>query len=177
METYSDFYFKSRLSPRECMDIVDLGTKTSKTHSSTLFEAEDINYFYIVIKREEKSQWIFDRFKSYTNSLYPDNSANLMTEVYLHIYPKGCKFLRHRDDAKYPDQVLNVGVTLSTDYKGGEFIAYGENKPDRKLGTVAGEFYHMDASTEHEVLEVTEGVRVSLIQFFTFNDLYKPTTI
>jgi len=164
-------------SPEECTDIINLGKNTDKTHSSTLFEAEDINYFYVVIKRDEQSQWIFDKFKGYINSLYPDNTAHLMPEVYLHFYPKGCKFLRHRDDAKYPDQVLNVGVTLSNDYSGGEFLAYGHDQQVRMLGSEPGEFYHMDASTEHEVLEVIEGTRVSLIQFYTFKELYKPTAI
>lgn len=158
----------------ECQRILGYSYGNTLTHSTYLFENEDIDYSYYVIRRDNLSQWIFDKFKEYVNQLYPDNKADTMNEVYLHKYTAGCKFARHRDDIKYPDQVLNVGVTLGSLYKGGEFIAYD---PYRVLGETPGEFYHMDASTEHEVLEVKAGTRHSLIQFFTNKELLKQSAI
>lgn len=158
----------------ECQRIIGYTFANELTHSSFLFDNETIDYSYYVIKRNNLSQWIFDRFKLYVDSMYPDNAADTMNEVYLHKYTKGCKFSRHRDDIKYPDQVLNVGVTLSSFYKGGKFIAYDTN---RELGTVPGEFYHMTADTEHEILEIEQGIRYSLIQFFTNKELLRQSVI
>jgi hypothetical protein len=164
----------THFSPDECQRIIGYTHANSLTHSSNLFSNSGIDYNYFVIKRDELSQWIFDKFKDYVDLLYPDNTANLMNEVYLHKYTEGCKFSRHRDDIKYPDQVLNVGVTLNSSYKGGKFIAYDKN---RELGTNLGEFYHMTADTEHEILEITNGIRYSLIQFFTYKELLKQSAI
>lgn len=157
-----------KFSTEECKLIINLAKSYSKKHSSTLFNNESIDYFYYCIIREDKSQWIFDRIKEYLNSNYPDNIANLMPEIYVHQYPLGCKFSLHRDDVKYPDQVLNVGTALNDDYSGGEFVLH---KPFLILDKIPGSIYNMKASRPHEVYEITEGERWSMIIFFTREQL------
>jgi len=158
----------------ECREIKRLSSEYKEYHSTKLFSNEDINYFYRCITREGKSQWIFDRIHHFLSSSYPDNKAHLMPEIYIHRYPSGCEFSRHRDDKNYPDQVLNVGCLLDSNFSGGDFVLH---KPFLILPKEEGILYKLEASREHEVHKITEGERWSLILFFTMKDLTETTLV
>lgn len=158
----------------ECKSIKTLSKEIGETHSKTLFAEGSIDYYYMVLERGEKTQWIFDRIKEYLNPRYPDNSADKMPCIFVHRYPAGCAFSRHRDDIKYPDQILNVGCLLDDRFSGGDFLQY---EPDNIIEKEVGKLYSMKASRPHEVTKITEGVRWSFILFFTKKQLSKASLL
>jgi predicted 2-oxoglutarate/Fe(II)-dependent dioxygenase YbiX len=69
----------------------------------------------------------------------------------------------------YKNQYFNIGVCLNEDYVGGDFVLY---EPEYTiLPKKTGEIYTFKHSYDHEVLEVTEGHRWSLIGFYFYEHL------
>ena len=135
-------------SKKECSEIINLSNTFEARHSSTLFRREDFNYYYHVVVRNKETQWIFDRLANYLKTEYPINKLHEMQEIYLHRYLVGNEFAKHNDSTTHPDQILNIGVCLNSDYEGGEFIAY---TPFEILPKVDGTIYIMKSDREHEV--------------------------
>lgn len=154
----------------ECTQIINIGKVLEEKHSSSIFKGNKkiFDYYFYTIIRVEHRQWIFDRFKLYLDEYYPNNILDKHPQLYLHRYPAGCKFERHNDSTTHPDQLVNIGACLNNEYKGGDFIFYS---PDEVLPKVPGTIYHMDSKREHEVLEIEEGERWSLITFLKQKDL------
>jgi len=160
--------FMIKFSQEECTEIINLSKVLEENHSSVIFNSKEVDYFYYTIVRNESSQWIFDRMKSYLSKYYPNNIFDKHPQIYMHRYPAGCRFVKHNDSTSYPDQLVNIGACLNDSYIGGEFIFYS---PDEILPKVAGTIYHMDSHREHEVLEIKEGERWSMIAFLKKDDL------
>lgn len=141
-----------------------------ENHSSVIFKNQNkvFNYYYYTIIRNEYSQWIFDRLSKYLFEFYPKHTVYNYPQIYLHRYPVGCKFDRHNDSTTHPDQLVNIGVCLNSNYEGGDFIFYS---PNEILPKVEGTIYHMNSNRDHEVTEITSGERWSLITFLKENDL------
>ena len=159
-----------RFTGEECLDIIKFSSFCEENHSSVIFKNQTkiFDYFFYTIIRNKNSQWIFDRLASYLHSFYPNNSFNQHPQLYLHRYPVGCKFDRHNDSTTHPDQLVNIGVCLNSDYDGGDFIFY---TPDEILPKVEDTIYHMDSNRDHEVTEIVNGERWSLITFLKEKDL------
>lgn len=157
-----------RFSKKECRDIIKLSTIYLPTHSKNLFTKKDFNYYYHIVMREESTQWIFDRIKSYLDIEYTGNISNLMPCIFLHKYLVGSKFGRHNDSTTHPDQILNIGVALNNNYNGGEFVLY---EPGETIPKDVGKIYTIDSKRDHEVLEITKGERWSLILFLNAKEL------
>ena len=155
---------------QECLDIIKFSSSCDENHSSVIFKNQTkvFDYFFYTIIRDENSQWIFDRLATYLQSFYPNNTLKEHPQIYLHRYPVGCKFDRHNDSTTHPDQLVNIGVCLNSDYDGGDFIFYS---PDEILPKVEGTIYHMNSNRDHEVTEITSGERWSLITFLKEKDL------
>lgn len=154
----------------ECDSIIGMADWLEENHSSVIFKdnKKTFDYFYYTIPRSKTTQWIFDRLQEYLSEFYPNNSMNEHPQLYLHKYLPGCRFERHNDSTTHPDQLVNLGVCLNDYYKGGEFIFYD---PNTTLPKVPGTIYHMDSHRDHEVLEITEGIRWSLITFLKSKDI------
>lgn len=166
-----------KFTASECKSIISLSKVLEENHSSTIFKGSRkvFDYFYYTIVRNISTQWIFDRFKLYLEEFYPNNTLGEHPQLYLHRYPAGCKFERHNDSTTHPNQLVNIGACLNNTYTGGEFIFYS---PDEILPKVPGTIYHMDSNRDHEVLEIIEGERWSLITFLSSKDLsIKPTQL
>ena len=155
-------------SKKECSEIINLSNTFAARHSSTLFRREDFNYYYHVVVRNKETQWIFDRLANYLKTEYPINKLHEMQEIYLHRYLVGNEFAKHNDSTTHPDQILNIGVCLNSDYEGGEFIAY---TPFEILPKVDGTIYIMKSDREHEVKKIISGERWSLILFLNKHHL------
>jgi hypothetical protein len=154
----------------ECNRIVEISYRLEENHSSVIFkdDKKTFDYFYYTIPRNESTQWIFDKLHQYLIEFFPNSCMNKHPQLYLHKYLPGCKFERHNDSTTHPDQLVNLGVCLNNSYIGGEFIFYN---PYTTLPKVPGTIYHMDSHRDHEVLEITEGVRWSLITFLKSKDI------
>jgi len=126
---------------------------------------KNISYVYYHIKRNEETQWIFDRI-----NLFLKENDNIIVKkdldtLHMHHYSKGDVFVKHRD-IYYDGQRWNIGVCLNDDYDGGEFILY---QPTEIIPKKAGTIYSFKNTREHEVLEIKSGERWSIIGFF-FNE-------
>lgn len=154
----------------ECDNIIKLSANLEENHSSVIFKrnSKEFNYYYYTVIRDNNTQWIFDRLKLYLDEFYPDNSVHTHPQLYLHRYPVGCRFELHNDSTTHPNQLVNIGVCLNREYKGGEFIFYN---PDQILPKIPGTIYHLESNRDHEVLRIEEGQRWSLITFLDANDL------
>jgi len=150
-------------SKEECIEIINLSGQYTPCHSSTIFTRKDYDYYFHVLVRDKNTQWIFDRIRNFLNKKYPDNISHQMPAIFLHRYLKGNKFARHNDSTNHPDQVLNVGVCLNTNYKEGNFLVYN---PNEIIPKEVGLIYTLESNRDHEITEITEGERWSLIIFF-----------
>lgn len=159
-----------RFTEEECTKIIDLSTKLEENHSSVIFKNNKkvFDYFYYTAIRRVDTQWIFDTLHLYLLEFYPNNTLDKHPQVYLHRYPPGCRFELHNDSTTHPDQLINIGVCLNDNYKGGEFIFYN---PEEILPKIPGTIYHLDSKRDHEVLRIEEGERWSLITFLKAKDL------
>jgi hypothetical protein len=159
-----------QFTKEECNNIIDLcleleGTDRDVNSKNIERPRENISYTYYNIYKNEKVEWIFNRITDYL--IYEKNIEVVkpFDVIHLHKYLTGNKFERH-SDIYYPNQVLNVGVCLNDDYEGGEFILYN---PTQSIPKKQGLIYSFKNTTEHEVTEITKGIRYSLI-LFLFKD-------
>jgi predicted 2-oxoglutarate/Fe(II)-dependent dioxygenase YbiX len=82
-------------------------------------------------------------------------------QCHIHNYVKGEKFSKHADTT-YPTQIYNIGVCLNDDYEAGEFVLYN---PYLVLPKKQGEIYTFESTRYHEVKEILNGERWSIICF------------
>jgi hypothetical protein len=147
----------------ECEQIISYSNKIEKVYSETLFpNTNHISYFYINIDMDDDSEWIFNKLFLFIEQTTGHKITNPLQQIHLHHYGKGNKFGIHRDD-NVITQVFAVGVCLNEEYEGGEFILYNDEFIiPKKIGTT----YLFNTFREHEVTEITNGERWSLIGFF-----------
>lgn len=147
----------------ECEMIIAYSNINEKVYSDTLFKnTNDISYYYVNIHKDESSKWIFDKIVSFIESTTNIKVTNQIEQVHLHYYDKLNKFGKHTDD-NVPDQVFAVGICLNDNYENGEFILY---QPKFIIPKKVGTTYLFTTYREHEVTEITNGERWSLIAFF-----------
>ncbi len=87
--------------------------------------------------------------------------------LHIHKYKEGDYFKKHKDNL-YPTQIHNIGVCLNDDYVGGEFVLY---EPDEVLPKKQGELYTFRSLRYHEVKEITNGERWSIICFLHIENI------
>lgn len=123
-----------------------------------------ITYKFWTIPRGNNTQWIFDRlnlgFEYYTGHKVVEE----LDKVILHEYVEGDGFAKH-NDIYQEDQFFNIGVNLTDNYQGGEFILYD---PDELVGEKAGELYGFHHTRFHEVKKITKGTRWSIVAFYFY---------
>jgi len=157
----------------ECNTIINLSLElegTNRDINSKNIERprENISYTYYNIYKNEKVEWIFNRISDYLTQEKNIEIIKPFHIIHLHKYLTGNKFERHKD-IYYPNQALNVGVCLNDEYDGGDFLLYN---PTHIIPKKAGFIYSFKNTTEHEVKEITNGIRYSLI-LFLFEDNLK----
>lgn len=157
------------LSPEECKIFIDL------------FESDNCiidNYnpkygktgMLGVIKKESIPSFIFDRLKSF--SIIPFEVKDEMNKSYtfmMHKYGKGDSLVKHRDDSienytsidldrKKRFKTLVFQLSESDSYIGSNLVI-GEHVVGRQVGNVVC----FNSNLLHEVTELTEGTRYTLV--------------
>ncbi|KAJ3055670.1 hypothetical protein HK097_009788 [Rhizophlyctis rosea] len=122
----------------------------------------------------------FDKIQKELQKLAPEGKV-LVPKLYkLQMYEVGGHFKRHRDTVHSTNHygTLIVGLPTNEGYEGGEFVLY---PPDREPVTIDLQVDHWQrryavflTDLEHEVNEVTEGVRV-VLQFDLYLEPASPT--
>lgn len=156
----------------ECKTIIELSNILTKVERDEN-PRQPISYDYYSIGYNLDTKWIFDRLDSFFTDITNIKVIKSLDAVHLFDYSVGDKFVKHRD-IYYHNQIHNIGVCLNDDYEGGEFVLHEPTYTilPKKTGTI----YTFNHSYEHEVLEVTNGHRWSLIGFYFYEhlDLQKP---
>lgn len=155
-----------KFTKEECQKIINLSSVLLKNERDE--SPRPISYDFYSIGYNEESKWIFDRLNKYFTETTGIKVVKNLDAVHLFDYSVGDRFVRH-SDIYYANQTHNIGVCLNDNYEGGDFVLY---EPDHIiLPKKTGEIYTFKHSLEHEVLEVTEGHRWSLIGFYFYEHI------
>ena len=156
----------------ECNKIIELssslqGFRRDKDSTVDPRPVENIRFTYWRIPYDKTTRWIFDRFDKTVESVTEHKVVKPLDYINIHKYSKGDRFSKHKD-IYYPGQLFNVGCNLNSNYKGGKFKLYS---PDTLAGEKTGELYLFENNRYHEITEITEGERWSIIGFYTVDNL------
>ena len=130
------------------------------------------------LKWQPDNQWIFDKIKNWTDGLNLGLKWKRNPPATFRKYKKGDFFLKHTDDLKGDYvrnqkgvRILTIGIQLNgeSDYSGGEFFVW-DNDNKIYIDKVIGNCALYTTNMPHEVTEITEGERNSLILFITDMD-------
>lgn len=126
--------------------------------------SNDITYKFWIIFNNHDNKWIFDRLDLSFEEHTGHKVVNQLEKIVLHEYVEGDGFERHNDT--YQDnQYYNIGVNLTDDYEGGDFILYD---PQITVGDKRGELYGFKNTRDHEVKTIKKGTRWSIIAFYFY---------
>jgi hypothetical protein len=159
---------------KECLDIIELSNQLPiAKHDGGYKDLNTVNYVGWQIPYNEEYKWIFDRM---INVLKEENNKidviKYPTHIGLHKYNVGDKFAKHNDANK--NRMWGIGTNLNEEYKGGEFYLY---EPTYLIPRQKGEIYYFESGRYHEVLEILEGERWSLILFLCTEHLNLKKTL
>jgi hypothetical protein len=117
----------------------------------------------------DDTKWFYDKIYSWfisvsgvkiDKNVYLNNSNSAHK---LHEYVVGDKFDLHIDKSEDTlDRIWNLGIQLNSNYSGGDYICYLKENPiliSKEIGNVVA--YTSD--TLHEITEITDGIRYSLV--------------
>ena len=164
---------KISFSKEECDYIINLSKELYKINQ---FDKPDhmskdktfkVNYDVWLIKRNEKTQWMFDKIHTYFTNKTNLKIKKELDKIYIHKYIEGQQFSKHAD-TYYKTQIHNVGVCLNNDYDGGEFVLYN---PEEPLPKETGNIYTFPSQRIHEVKKIIKGERWSIIGFLHIDNL------
>ena len=154
-------------SEEECKTIILIAKSIDVKSSKTYFEDTNIKYNTYNINRNDTTNWIFERMFEYFTKTTGIKVIKPLDILHVHNYKKGDVFKKHKDNL-YPTQIHNIGVCLNDNYTGGEFVLY---EPHETLPKKQGEIYTFSSLRSHEVKEILEGERWSIISFLHINNL------
>ena len=143
----------------ECAKIIEFSKIYEKHSSSEWWKGNNTNYNAWHLFRNDETEWIFKKLLEYILNQTEVKILKEINVVHLHNLKSGNKFEPHIDK----NSEFNVGVCLNDNYKGGELIYYN---PLYVLPKIKGKIYTFYGSRNHEVKEVIDGERWSLIGFF-----------
>ena len=166
---------KILFSKEECDYIINLSKKLDKVNpygykDNLNNEKITIKYCVWPLDRNDKTQWIFDKIHIYFTNKTNIKIKKELDKIYIHKYIEGQKFEKHTDTF-YKTQIHNVGVCLNDDYDGGEFVLYN---PELILPKKQGSIYTFPNTQYHEVKEILNGERWSIIGFLHIDNLDFP---
>lgn len=129
---------------------------------------------YHVLPNVDSNEFVSNKFKKFIDS-------HLLVKVdkvtvYALKYLPGYSFGRHTDRIQRKDKnqdfVFNINVVLNDDFKGGEF--WLDDMPLE--GNTPGMVYYYNSTQWHEVKEITDGVRYSILCFVRERDYVSKKT-
>ena len=118
------------------------------------------------IVNDAETEWMFEKLFNWflMVSKIERNPNNKPAGCSLHKYSKGDSFMKHKDyNEKWPNRRWNLGIQLNENYSGGEYICYDTNDKEILLSKEVGTAIAYDASTFHEIKEIVDGERWSIV--------------
>lgn len=153
-------------TPEECKNIINYAENLN-SWDSFINEGKTTSYKLVNLGNLD---WVNEKFKQYINDVL---GLKITHTKYVRCikYEKGDLFEKHIDRVKdldfYNTFAYNVNTILNEDFVGGDFILNDKIYPKKR-----GYVYYYSSDTWHEVTEVTEGTRYSVL-FGVFTDNIK----
>lgn len=122
-------------------------------------------FFVYDIAREENTEWVFEKllnwFQKVSNIKLKETPV--LTGITLLNYKVGDFFMRHTDIYEnFEWRRWTLNIQLGNQYKGGDYVLYLDNT-EIVLNKEMGNAIAYWAGTEHEVKEIEEGERWSIV--------------
>jgi len=147
---------KILFSKEECKSIISY----NETHI-TNWRMGDRNYKSQPINYSLETNWLFDKLKDFVERETNIQIRTIKKTIHFHKFTKGDWFGKHNDVRD--NRLYAVGVLLNDDFSGGDFKLY--NPYEIILDKVIGNTYLFDVRINHEIIQILEGERCSLLWF------------
>ena len=161
-------HYKQLFTQEECDSIIKLAQSM-----------EDVNWDIVAKKYNgwyfnycEANSWVYNRLfewmKEITGEIVDLDKLEknaMESPMFVHRYKKGDFFIRHKD--KMPNntyyRIYNFGIQLSSDYEGGELLAWDDHENEYVFPKDTGTALFYSSEYAHEVKPITSGERFSFI--------------
>ncbi len=157
---------KILFNTQECKSIINI-TKSKKQN----WEYKDRIYQSMSIIYNENTTWLFDILKDFVENETNIKIVKIKKEIHFHKFTKGNWFGKHNDIRN--NRLYAVGVLLNDNFEGGDFKLYNPN--EIILDKVIGNTYLFDVRIDHEIIQILEGERYSLLWFLENEHIKKET--
>lgn len=160
--------YEKLFTEEECKKIMDLINGPEDVFEKSIkYEGKDLfKYRTYGIYYGEKTKWIIDRmiewfFKNNTLIKKPNYTPN---DFVINCYSTGDYFRKHIDKSvKYPKRDVNMGIMLTQDFDGGDYICYTPNNEPIVIPKSIGMVLGYSSDVPHEITKITSGERWSLV--------------
>lgn len=152
-------------STKECDNIINEIEKVEEFY----WDKQDRRYTSYQIYKSEKTDWIFKKIFNFFEKEIGHNLLDNIEKIHFHKFNTGDFFHKHNDLRDH--RIYSVGVILNKDFDGGDFKLYQTTTTivEKEIGNC----YIFDVGISHEITEVTDGVRFSLILFLSDKNMVK----
>jgi hypothetical protein len=131
------------------------------------WDKKDRKYNSHSIDYDTTNNWLFYRLKDFFEDQTGLKISKLKKQLHFHKFTKGDWFSRHNDNRDR--RMYGVGVLLNDDFIGGDFKFY--NLEEYTLNKTKGNGYIFDVNIEHEITNILDGERYSLLWFLQDTDI------
>jgi len=143
-------------SSEECRSII-----WNENNPTTDWNLSDRKYGSTLIDYNEDTKWIFNRLKYFFEKETGIKIIKNKNKIHFHRFSVGDWFGKHNDSRE--ERMYAVGVLLNDNFGGGDFKFY--NPEEYTISKKAGNTYMFDAKIDHEISQVLDGERYSLLWF------------
>lgn len=155
-------------SKEECDEIIKFHLNHPKPYYAENEKRDNVKYVAYTINPKEEGKWIFDKLKNFFTSKSGIEVTNIPDKMYLHHYIVNDGFKKHWDKNK-PEREWNVGIQLNSNFVGGDFNLFYEDKVT--IDKTEGNTYIFKSEVFHEVTPLIQGERWSLIMFLHYEHI------
>jgi hypothetical protein len=154
--------------------------KTNRVDSVIYKNGEKLGkrFFAHDILRNENTEWLFEKlfkwFENVSNILLSPNTKK--QNISLLKYETGDFFTKHTDIYKnFEWRRWTLNIQLDNKYDGGDYIIYLENGEMITLSKEPGTAIAYWSGYEHEIKEITNGIRYSIVTSLSKNMIIEKT--
>jgi hypothetical protein len=116
------------------------------------------------IPKNNETSFVWEKLFNFFENTSNKKLYKWPMEFYLMKYDKGDRFKLHNDARG--GRIYSIGICLNDEYDGGDFLV-----EKNEITKTTGNAYFFEAIKEHEVTEITNGIRWSIISFIHDVDL------
>jgi hypothetical protein len=131
------------------------------------WKSNDRKYNSYDLNINSENKWIFDRLKEFFEIETNLKIFKIKELIHFHKYISGDWFGVHNDNRD--NRLYSVGLLLNNNFIAGDFKLYNPN--EFILNKESGNAYIFDVKISHEITEIIEGERYSLLWFLSSDNI------